>query len=309
MLKSFKSFISENVSRQGSLSSMLFDFRRHSVDDVLIPLGSSIIDRLWPDKIRSKVFHITDGSGVEQIKKIQKSKKAISAFFNMNSYFLESGIQTDGGFVVELTGDILIAGPDDLNTLVDNSGRRYLMFQTLRQGYDGGGLGGGAKLGGMKRDLISMFKRLVDQYDEWIEPDPILGNVKNIKKDPFFAWEMIGTNIKAAPRRTQSFVFGMAIKDYLDEIEKVMKKNSKVLKSLFYDYAKNKIFRYEKGKEQSQWDEIVVNNFVVNKVHVTPAYSHDYEDDDTIHGFPIMRYDDIWNLERYIQKITKIKNV
>ena len=60
-MKPFKSFMSEDVSRQVSLSSMLFNFRRHSVDDVKIPLGSSIIERLWPDKIRSKVFHITDG--------------------------------------------------------------------------------------------------------------------------------------------------------------------------------------------------------------------------------------------------------
>ena len=162
-MKTFKFFISENVSRQFSLSTLLFNFRRHSVDDVKIPLGSSIIERLWPDKIRSKVFHITDGSGIDQLRKMQKSKKSISAFFNMDSYFLESGIQTDGGFVAELTGDILVAGPDDLNTLVDNSGRRYMSFQTLRQGYDGGGLGGGKKLVGMKRDLISMFKRLVDE--------------------------------------------------------------------------------------------------------------------------------------------------
>ena len=305
-MKTFKSYITE-VSRQSSLSTLLFDFKRHSVDDVMIPLGSSIIERLWPDKIRSKVFHITDENGVEQLKKMQKSKKAISAFFNMDSYFLQSGIQTDGGFVAELTGDILVAGPDDLNTEVDKSGRRYLKFQTLRQGYDGGGLGGGAKLGGMKRDLISMFKRLVDEYDEWIEPDSILGSVKNIKKDPFFAWEMIGTNIKAASRRTQSFVFNMAIKDYLDEIEKVMKKNSKVLKSLFYDYAKNKIFRYEKDKDQSQWDEIVVNNFVVDKIHITPAHSEFHKDEETFIGFPITVWNDIKKLEKYIQKTTKIK--
>lgn len=159
----------------------------------------------------------------------------------------------------------------------------------------------------MKRDLISMFKRLVNEYDEWIEPDPILGSVKDIKKDPFFAWEMIGNNIKLQRPKTQGFAFRMAIKDYLNEIEKVMKKNSKVLQSLFYDYAMNRTFRYEKGKEQSQWDEIVVNNFVVNKVHVTPDYADDYEDDETIHGFPIKRYDDIQNLESYIQKTTKIK--
>ena len=88
----------------------------------------------------------------------------------------------------------------------------------------------------------------------------------------------------------------------LDEKVRVTRQQRKKFCNVY-----SRTFRYEKGKEQSQWDEIVVNNFVVNKVHVTPAYSHSYEDDDTIHGFPIMRYDDIWNLERYIQKTTKIK--
>ena len=155
-MRTFKSYLKEDVSRQFSLSTLLFNFRRHSVDDVKIPLGSSIIERLWPDKIRSKVFHITDGSGIDQLRKIQKSKKSISAFFNMDSYFLESGIQTDGGFVAELTGDILVAGPDDLNTLVDNSGRRYMSFQTLRQGYDGGGLGGGASLSNFPHSAMKL---------------------------------------------------------------------------------------------------------------------------------------------------------
>ena len=67
-MKTFKFFISENVSRQFSLSTLLFNFRRHSVDDVKIPLSSSILERLWPDKIRSKVFHITDGSGIDQLR-------------------------------------------------------------------------------------------------------------------------------------------------------------------------------------------------------------------------------------------------
>jgi len=317
-MKSFKSYITE-VARQSSLSTMIFDLSRHSVDDMVIPLSNSIIGRLWPDKIRSKVFHLTDD--VIQIIKMQKSKKSISAFFNMDSYFLENGIQTEGGFVVELTGDILVAGPDDLNTEVDKSGSRYVSFQTLRQGPDDGGLGGGAKLTGMKRDLINMFKRLVNEYDEWIVSDDIevaLGKkievngfgkaLKDFKKNPFHAWKVIGDKIRKT--RNSGFVFSMAIKDYLDGVEKIMKKHSKVLQSLFYDYAMNRTFRYDRDTEyQSQWDEIVVNNFVVDKIHVTPAYSQWYEDDETIEGFSIMRWDDIWNLERYIQKTTKIKNV
>ena len=83
-MKKFKSYLAEDVSRQFSLSTLLFNFGRHSVDDVKIPLGSSIIERLWPDKIRSKVFHITDGSGIDQLKKIQKSKKSILSLIHIS---------------------------------------------------------------------------------------------------------------------------------------------------------------------------------------------------------------------------------
>ena len=314
-MKKFKSYITE-VARQSSLSTMLFDLSRHSVDDMKIPLGSSIIERLWPDKIRSKAFHLTDD--VIQIKKMQKSKKSISAFFYMDSYFLENGIQTEGGYVVELTGDILVAGPDDLNTEVDKSGRRYVSFQTLRQGSDDGGLGGGAKLGGMKRDLHKMIKDLVDVYEEWIESEDIevaLGKkielngfdkaMKDFKKNPFRAWRVIGDKIRKS--RGSGFSFSMAIKDYLDGVEKIMKKHSKVLQSLFYNYAKNRIFRYERGKYQSEWDEIVVNNFVVDKIHISPAHSEFHKDEETFIGFPITVWNDIKKLEKYIQKTTKIK--
>ena len=180
-MQTFKQYLKERAPAwQQSLSTMLFELPRHSIDDVVIPLGSSIIERLWPDKIRSTVFHLTDYEGIEGLKKMQKSKKSISAFFNMDSYLIDDGIRTEGGYVVELSADILVSSPDDLATMVDKSGRRYIIFQRLRQGYEGGGLGGGAKLAGMRRDIINMFKRLVNEQDEWIEPDNILGSVEDV---------------------------------------------------------------------------------------------------------------------------------
>ena len=116
---------------------------------------------------------------------------------------------------------------------------------------------------------------------------------------------MIGDKIRKS--RGSGFSFSMAIKDYLDGVEKIMKKHSKVLQSLFYNYAKNRIFRYERGKYQSEWDEIVVNNFVVDKIHITPAHSEFHKDEETFIGFPITVWNDIKNLESYIQKTTKIK--
>ena len=305
-MKTFKQYLKERAPAwQESLSTMLFELPRQSIDDVVIPLGSSIIERLWPDKIRSTVFHLTDYEGIEGLKKMQKSKKSISAFFNMDSYLIDDGIRTEGGYVVELSADILVSSPDDLATMVDKSGRRYIIFQRLRQGYEGGGLGGGAKLAGMRRDIINMFKRLVNEQDEWIEPDNILGSVEDIKKDPFFAWTVIGDNIRKS--RNSGFVFSLVIKDYLDRMEKIMKKNSRQLGSLFYDYAKNKTFRYEKGIGQTPWDELVVNNFTIKKIHVGPMFYDDFKDKTEIEGFPIMVWKESESLIRHIQKITKIK--
>ncbi len=73
-MQTFKQYLIERAPAwQESLSTMLFELPRQSIDDVVIPLGSSIIERLWPDKIRSTVFHLTDYDGIEGLKKMQYS--------------------------------------------------------------------------------------------------------------------------------------------------------------------------------------------------------------------------------------------
>ena len=74
-----------------------------------------------------------------------------------------------------------------------------------------------------------------------------------------------------------------------------------------YDYAKNKTFRYEKGMGQSPWDELVVNNFTIKKIHVGPMFYDDFKDDTEIEGFPIMVWKEAESLIQHIQKITNIK--
>ena len=58
---------------------------------------------------------------------------------------------------------------------------------------------------------------------------------------------------------------------------------------------------------QTPWDELVVNNFTINKIHVGPMFYVDFKDDTEIEGFPIMVWKDSESLIRHIQKITKIK--
>ena len=71
-MKRFKQYLKERLKtgKRGapawteSLSTMLFDLPRAGLKDLKIPLSSPIFKRLWPESIRSKVFHLTDFTGV-----------------------------------------------------------------------------------------------------------------------------------------------------------------------------------------------------------------------------------------------------
>ena len=64
-MKRFKQYLKERTPAwTESLSTMLFDLPRAGLKDLKIPLSSPIFKRLWPESIRSKVFHLTDFTGV-----------------------------------------------------------------------------------------------------------------------------------------------------------------------------------------------------------------------------------------------------
>ena len=138
-----------------SLSTMLFDLPREGLKDLKIPLSPAIFKRIWPESIRSKAFHLTDDEGVRKLKKIQGGKKSISAFYNIEDYIISSGIKTEGGYVVELEGDVLAAAPDDISSQPDKTGRRWLTFSSLMNPSTASdpGLGGGSKLKKIEKDL------------------------------------------------------------------------------------------------------------------------------------------------------------
>ena len=112
-MKSFKSYITEVAWRE-SLSSMLFNLPRAGIHDVKIPISPSIFKRIFPKSVRSTVFHVTDYSGIQKLIKMQGKKRSISAFYNMDFDMISYGIRTEGGYVVELEGDVLAAAPDDI---------------------------------------------------------------------------------------------------------------------------------------------------------------------------------------------------
>ena len=94
-MKTFKQYLRE-FRGGSSLSDLLFVPTIKSYDRLMIPISSSMYKRIWPERIRATVFHTTDEDGVRTIAKLQGKKRQISAFFSMQSRYMEKGIATYG---------------------------------------------------------------------------------------------------------------------------------------------------------------------------------------------------------------------
>jgi hypothetical protein len=290
-MKSFKGYLTEAPAWTESVSVMLFDLPRADLADVKIPLSPSIFRRIWPEPVRSRVFHLTDLDGLGKLKKMQGGKRSVSAFYNINSSSIGDGIQTHGGYIAEMDADVLAAAPDDIGSQPDKQGRRWLVWSTLVDPKTQNGMGGKSQLGGMYRDISEMMIEIIMEYAD----DPKF--MPNVNK----SWIALGQEY-----RNENKILSQIIKDYLDGMEKIMKKHSKPLKSIFTDYAFDKeLMQDPDSGDFALWDEVVVNNFKIKKVHVTEEFGEDWQDDDDIDGFPFELYTDNGDLADYI---TRTKN-
>jgi len=293
-MRTFKSYITE-VAWKESLSSMLFDLPRAGISDVKIPISPAIFKRIFPKTVRSTVFHVTDVDGIAKLKKVQGKKSSISAFYNMSTDMIDHGIQTEGGYVVELEGDVLVAAGDDLATQPDKSGRRWITFSTLMNNPDDypAGLGGKTKLKGMQKDIEEMMKTMVIKYQE---PDD-----RRFLPDVNKSWIHLRRELEGDGKR-----LSLVIKDYFLYMESIMKKYSKKLAPLFTKYLKKRTLSVDPDSgDVPQWDELVVNNIKIKMIHVGEMYSEDWEDDEDIHGFPFKTYKQSSDITTYIKNIVK----
>ena len=299
----FKQYLKEDISTNPfaiagkpawteSLSTMLFDLPRAGFKDVKIPISPAIFRRIWPKPVRTKVFHLTDFDGVKKVIKMQGGKRSISAFFNMDDIVIETGIKSEGGFVLEMMADVLAASQDDMSSQPDKTGRRWMTFSTLmnKPTDSDPGLGGATKLKRMENDIKEMLIKIIVDHSD-ITPVP------NVNK----AWGYLGKSVGGKEK-------SLIIKDYLDGMEKVMKKYAKPLGTIFTDYVKKRIQEPDPDSgDKPMWDELVVNNFTIEKVHVVTG--DDPEDwDETDFGLPIKVWSDRESAAAYIRKtVSRIK--
>jgi len=288
-MKSFIQHLKEFAIR--STSDLVFEVGGQGLASsaLKIPISGPMFKRIWPDTVRSTVFHTTDLDGLKALKKIEGGKKSISAFFSMMARYMESGIATGGGIVAEMDADVIVSARDDIMSEVDKGGRRWVMMSWFEnQTRDR------SKFGKVENDLNGLIKQLVLKH-----LGPILGKEDVKKLSEFDLWSNMKRHLKGDGK-----ALSLVIKDYFDGVERIIKKNSEVMGNIFYGYAKSK------RMTDNAWDEQIVNNIKIKKVHLItyhptyPIYKEEeiieYVDSTT---WPLKTWDASIDLEIYTREV------
>ena len=301
-MKSFKYFIKEATDQkwQQSLSSLIFDTGKEEnfYLDVPIPLSSSIFKRVWPDDIRTTVFHLTDDDGLDKLVKLQGKKKSISAFTSMDRYYYSRGVQTAGGIIAEIDGNVLIAAPTDIMSRPDNTGRRWTAFRAI-SGREKFGRIDNQTIASIAKDLEKLFKQLVDTYYPHKRDLPQQRDKKYLNTQ----WQYIGQHPSSNLREI--------IADYIDGMEKVIKKHSAKLRGVFTRHLD------KRKASRSPWDEIIVNDIKIKKVHILETDWAGREDESRLKlldhklkklKIPSSMHDSDLSLQDYIMKMASTES-
>ena len=287
-MKSFKQYLNE--ARGTSLSDLLFLPRITEYNRLMIPISSSMFKRIWPDTLRATVFHTTDEKGVKNISKLEGKKKQISAFFEMQSRYMEIGVATQGGVhsVLEMDADVLLSAKGDVMSHVDKTGRRWTSISDLEE------TSRFVNFSKVLVDLEKMFSPLVAKY---------------LARGEFQDYATVFQLWHMAKRKVDGKTMRLIIKDYMDGMESVIKKNIKTFSDVMLSYAKKRSTDYS-------WDEQVVNNIKVKTAHffklklLRGENSLSQEQEELIEfatgqGWSIKMWDSSAELEIYTRKVAK----
>jgi len=68
-MKTFKSYLTEFA--QQSPSDLVFDVHTGDSSSLKIPISTTMFKRIWPDTIRTIVFHVLSAEDIYELKKLE----------------------------------------------------------------------------------------------------------------------------------------------------------------------------------------------------------------------------------------------
>ncbi len=135
-MKSFKAFLEERARMTPEIRAYLgtrakpYQYWMSKQFTLPFPLSKGMMSRMQNVSENMLAFHITDIDNLDTLYDLQGSAKSLSvSTFVKNEYAgmeMLEGVETAGGVLVEVRGDILFQGMFDIFTSPDNQGRRWI---------------------------------------------------------------------------------------------------------------------------------------------------------------------------------------
>jgi hypothetical protein len=200
-------------------------------------------------------FHNVDWLNAKKnIPKIIGKKKSISTFTadTSNRLSMGGGVQTIGGIVLQVQGKVLVAGTEDLGSVPDEAGRRWISTDALGKIIgmpQFKGEGGSQKF---KKELYKIDRKLEDMLFKYKTSLLVMptDSDKDKKRFPKFTGKQ-----KA-----------QLIKRWIDASNKFLLKNKKIIKKSFWNNVNNP--KITKFMSSYGYNELLVYDTQVQDAYV-----------------------------------------
>jgi len=218
----------------------------HWMRQKYIPLSPKVVEKIVGKKIPVKSFHITGPESLHRVKNVLNSKKSLSTFTMTNKeekLAKGGGIQTKGGIIFYIEGNLLAQRSIDFDTVPDTNGRRWVdSFNVFGDRQTWPAMVKKAKLGWeeIEREMNDIA-RAAEKL--WLKDDDLDYN-----------------EYKALAKKEQGPLIAKMIKDYIDLANKTLRINKKK----FID----RLITPPKEKRTGWWNEILVYDVKIIDIFV-----------------------------------------
>ena len=219
-----------------------------------IPMIPKTMKQIMGDTPITAFHNLNWFSIKKQLPKVVGSKKSISTYTTDTEGHLSigGGVQTGGGVVLEVEGKVLVAGTEDLGSVPDESGRRWIAPSVLGKilGIDQfEGAGGGIYY---RKHLYNMDKKLEDMLFKY--------------KTSLLVMPSDSAEDKARFPKFTGKQKAELIKRYINASNKFLLKMKKKIKKSFMDNVNNP--RITKFMSKYGYNELLVYDVKVKDAYI-----------------------------------------
>ena len=231
-MKSFRGYL-EEAQAGFNTKDMIFT----NADTPALILSPTALERAFGGLERIKAWHVTDLTGLKGLKRLQGKKSSISVMTEVEPSSLNAfnGVETGGGFLVELEGTELVSMDQDVWSERLEGGRRGISVTKDMFPH-------------MYRHLEFMVKKMYEKFSN--KPYP-----KNSRQGGF----VLNQLAKELSQKEK----GQFIKEYIDNCEDILKKNKR---------AQGELRKYGRARLLQGSPGVLYNESIVNQISIKNVY-------------------------------------